>query len=147
MRTFSTAILYLAIFCPSGLADTSLRGQSVMFENDASRFEQDFGLLTDLKIKPTAVDVAMLQTLLGSLGALFGRSLSEADSLDEVVPADIDASRFEQDFGLLTDLKIKPTAVDVAMLQTLLGSLGALFGRSLSEADSLDEVVPADIDA
>ncbi|KAH0478898.1 MAG: uncharacterized protein KVP18_004779 [Porospora cf. gigantea A] len=90
MRTFSTAILYTAIFCPSAFADTSLRGQSVPLENDASRAEQDFSLLTDLKIKPTAVDVAMLQTLLGSLGALFGRSLSDADSLDHALPADID---------------------------------------------------------
>ncbi|KAH0487740.1 MAG: hypothetical protein KVP17_004363, partial [Porospora cf. gigantea B] len=139
MRAFSTAILYSAIFSPIAFANTSLRGQGVMFENDASRAEQDLGLLTDLKIKPTAVDVAMLKTLLGPIAALFGRSLADADSLDEVLPADIDASRAEQDFSLLTDLKIKPTAVDVAMLKTLLGPLAALFGRSLADADSLDE--------
>ncbi|KAH0484274.1 MAG: hypothetical protein KVP17_000853 [Porospora cf. gigantea B] len=134
-------------------------GEALPADAENLRTVQDFGLLTDLSIKPTAVDVAMLKTLLGplsALGALFGRSLSDAsalgealhaDAFGEALPADAENLRTVQDFGLLTDLSIKPTAVDVAMLQTLLGplsALGALFGRSLSDASALGEALPAD---
>ncbi|KAH0473517.1 MAG: uncharacterized protein KVP18_001201, partial [Porospora cf. gigantea A] len=142
----------------------------VVSEGDNSRVAQDLGLRTDLKIQPTAVDVAMLQTLLKGAGPLLPmllqkmlrRSLSEVDSPDEEVqPEDTDAVsegdnfRVAQDLGLRTDLKIQPTAVDVAMLQTLLKGAGPLLPvllqkmlrRSLSEVDSLDEEVqPEDAD-
>ncbi|KAH0475093.1 MAG: uncharacterized protein KVP18_003819, partial [Porospora cf. gigantea A] len=142
----------------------------VASEGDNSRVAQDLGLRTDLKIQPTAVDVAMLRTFLKGAGPLLPvllqkmlrRSLSEVDSLDEDVPpedADVasegDNSRVAQDLGLRTDLKIQPTAVDVAMLQTLLKGAGPLLPvllqkmlrRSLSEVDSLDEEVqPEDAD-
>ncbi|KAH0478303.1 MAG: uncharacterized protein KVP18_002272 [Porospora cf. gigantea A] len=92
----------------------------------------------------------MLKTLLGplsALGAIFGRSLSDTDAMGESLPADAENSRTVQDFELLTDLSIKPTAVDVAMLKTLLGplsALGAIFGRSLSDTDAMGESLPAD---
>ena len=129
---------------------------------DNSRVAQDLGLQTDLQVKPTAVDVAMLHSLLKGAGPLlpvllqtmFGRSLSEVDSLDgglqsldtDVMSEGLDNSRVAQDLGLQTDLQVKPTAVDVAMLHSLLKGAGPLlpvllqtmFGRSLSEVDSLD---------
>ncbi|KAH0488109.1 MAG: uncharacterized protein KVP18_003858, partial [Porospora cf. gigantea A] len=171
MRALSTAILTSAIFSSVVLGETGLRGQSILSETDQIRVAQDLGLRTDLKIQPTAVDVAMLQTLLKGAGPLLPvllqkmlrRSLSEVDSLDEdVQPEDADVasegdnSRVAQDLGLRTDLKIQPTAVDVAMLQTLLKGAGPLLPvllqkmlrRSLSEVDSLDEEVqPEDTDA
>ncbi|KAH0488518.1 MAG: hypothetical protein KVP17_002827, partial [Porospora cf. gigantea B] len=93
MRAFSTAILYSAICTSGAFADTSLRGPTVsetdlMSKADKSRTELDLSLLTDLNIKPTAVDVAMLQTLLSSLGSLLGRSVFEVDGSDSVEAVD-----------------------------------------------------------
>ncbi|KAH0473943.1 MAG: hypothetical protein KVP17_004792 [Porospora cf. gigantea B] len=143
MHAVSTAILYLAICSPSAFADTSLRGQSKMFETDESRNAQDLSLLTDLQIQPTAIDVAVLQTLLngagplllGSLGSIFGRSLFSGE---DNLRAD---TREAQDLGLLTDLQIQPTSIDVAVLQTLLGSP---FGRSVLKVDESDSVEAVD---
>ncbi|KAH0473349.1 MAG: hypothetical protein KVP17_002550 [Porospora cf. gigantea B] len=139
-------------------ANTGLRAQSAKFKEDT--VAQDFGLQTDLRVQPTGVDVAMLRSLLNGAGpvlplwlqTMVGRSLSEVDSLEglqledrDVASEGVDNSRVAQDFGLQTDLRVQPTAVDVAMLQSLLKGAGPLlplllqtmFGRSLSEVDSL----------
>ncbi|KAH0472695.1 MAG: hypothetical protein KVP17_003265, partial [Porospora cf. gigantea B] len=103
-----------------------------------SRDEQNIDLLTDLYIKPTNVDVAMLQTLLSNLLEMSRRSLAETNEDVQTEGFDVEGNselvdRDTQDLNLTASINIKPTDVDLAILQTLLG----LFSPAVSEpADS-----------